>query len=74
MNDDRRSALLVRVWLEDGPETFRARLAVLRESGQGEPAQTLTVTLASTPSDVVTAVSEWLDRFVRDPGDTEGDR
>lgn len=71
MDGDRRGALLVRVWLEDGPETFRARLAVLEGAGQEEAQQVLTVTLAASPRDVVAAVSEWLDNFMRDHSDTE---
>jgi hypothetical protein len=67
---DRRSALLVRVWLEDGPETFRARLTALDDDGEDAP-HALTVAVASSPGEVVTAVGEWLDGFMRNHGDTE---
>jgi hypothetical protein len=65
--------LLVRVWLEDGPETFRARVTALEESDREDPPQALRMSLASSPGDVITAVSEWLDVFIRDHSDTEGD-
>jgi hypothetical protein len=64
-------ALLVRVWLEDGPETFRARLTTLEESGAETAPHSLTVTVASSPGDVVAAVGVWLDGFMRNHGDTE---
>ncbi|MGY1636879.1 hypothetical protein ACI78V_09520 [Geodermatophilus sp. SYSU D00742] len=61
MTDDRSAALLVRVWLEDG-DRFRARLtAVGPDAAETEQ----TVGLASSPSDVVDAVSHWLDQFLR---------
>ena len=74
MSGDRQSALLLRVWLEDGPETFRARLTALEDESDRESASSaLTVTVAASPGDVVTAVGEWLDGFMRNHRDTEGE-
>lgn len=64
MIDDRSAALLVRVWLEDGTDAFRARVTSLDPSQGNEPGRELTVAVASTPSDVVLAVSEWLGEFL----------
>jgi hypothetical protein len=61
---DRSAALLVRVWLEDGPGQFRARLTTTETSaGVGAP-DTVTVAVASTPDAVVDAVRAWLDAFL----------
>ncbi len=64
VSDDRSAVLLLRVWLEDGGEQFRARLSSLaraRDEGQEEE---LTVAVASSPSDVLTALGDWLDEFL----------
>jgi len=53
----RSAALVVRVWLEDGPDGFRARLT----TGDGNA---VTVAVAATPEAVVDAVRAWLDDFV----------
>ena len=62
LTEDLSFALLIRVWFEDGPEGFRARLTALRSrSEHGEPSQGMTVTVTTSPSQVATAVSDWLD-------------
>ena len=68
--DDRSAALLVRVWLEGGTE-FRARVTAVGRDGPHEPGEDVTVALASSPGDVVDAVRDWIDDFVRHP--SEGD-
>jgi hypothetical protein len=62
LTDDGSAALLVRVWLEDGIETFRARVTAVGRCGSDDR----TIALATSPSDLVAAVSEWLDQFLRD--------
>jgi hypothetical protein len=65
VRDDRSAALLVRVWLEDGTGEFRARLSAVAGNGPDEPGEDRTVALASSPRDVLDAVSHWLDGFTR---------
>jgi hypothetical protein len=65
VSDDRSAALLVRVWLEDGGEQFRARLSALARTRDGGQEEELTVAVASSPGDVLSAVSDWLDEFLR---------
>ena len=62
MTDDRSAALLVRVWLEDGTDQFRARVTAV---GSDASEEDRTVALASSPGEVADAVGDWLDRFVR---------
>jgi alkanesulfonate monooxygenase SsuD/methylene tetrahydromethanopterin reductase-like flavin-dependent oxidoreductase (luciferase family) len=59
--DDRSAALLLRVWMEEGSDQFRARLMAVGTDGQ---AGDRTVSLASTPDDVIDAVRRWLDDFI----------
>ena len=68
MTDDRSAALLVRVWLEDGTDDFRARVTAV---GGGPSEEDLTVAVASSPGDVLSAVSDWLHRFTRDARDPD---
>jgi hypothetical protein len=66
---DQSFALLIRVWFEDGAENFRARVATLGgRSEQDEPRTDSTVAVASSPREVVSAVSGWLDAVVRHGG------
>jgi len=61
LTEDPSAALLVRVWREDGAESFRARLTAVGLHGSEER----TVALAASTSDVIRAVSQWLDDFLR---------
>lgn len=61
MTEDRSAALLVRVWLEDGTEHFRARVTAVGVHGSEDR----TVALAASTSDLIAAVSKWLDDFLR---------
>lgn len=65
MREGPTAALLVRVWLEDGPATFRARLTSLSGPGGDGPPEEVTVTASASPSEVVEAVSAWLAEFLR---------
>jgi hypothetical protein len=56
----RSAALVVRVWLEGGPDGFRARLT----TGDAGAADAITVAVAATPEAVLDAVRAWLDDFV----------
>jgi hypothetical protein len=62
LTEDRSAALLVRVWLEDGIETFRARVTAVGTCGSDDR----TIALAASSSDLIAAVSEWLEEFLRD--------
>lgn len=66
--DDRSAALIVRVWLEDGMEQFRARVIAV---GPDTPDENRTVATTSSPSEVLDAVSHWLEEFARDEADTD---
>ena len=61
MTEDRSAALLVRVWLEDGTEHFRARVTAVGVHGFEDR----TVALAASTGDLIQAVSKWLDHFLR---------
>ena len=70
LNDDRSATLVVRVWLEGGPDNFRARLTTV-DTSVGHEGGELTVG-ASSPGEVVDAVHAWLDDFlgrVQQPSD-----
>lgn len=61
----RSAALVIRVWLEGGPEGFRARLTTGDTAAEGaEAAEVADVAVAASPEAVVTAVRAWLDDFV----------
>jgi hypothetical protein len=61
VTEDPSAALLVRIWLEDGAESFRARVTAVGLHGSEDR----TVALAASASDVIDAVSQWLDDFLR---------
>ena len=67
MNPERSAALLVRVWLEDDSSAFRARMTGIGRPDGDEPVKDLTVAVAASPDDVLTAVTAWLDRFLSGP-------
>lgn len=58
------AALVVRVWLEGGPDGFRARLTTRDPAAGTEVDDVITVAVAATPEAVVDAVRAWLDDFV----------
>ena len=61
VTDDRSAALLVRVWLEGETEQFRARvMAVGLETTESDR----TVAVASSLSELIDAVSHWLEDFL----------
>jgi hypothetical protein len=60
----RSAALVVRVWLEGGPEGFRARLTSGNPGAGTDTADAITVAVAATPAAVLDAVRAWLDDFV----------
>jgi len=61
---ERSAALVVRVWLEGGPDGFRARLTTGDLQAGLEAGEAVTVAVAATPEAVVDAVRAWLDDFV----------
>jgi hypothetical protein len=66
VDGDRSAALLVRVWLEDGVESFRGRLTSMDTSPGPGGAGEATVALTASPRDVLDAVRAWLEDFLRD--------
>ena len=74
MTGEASAALLVRVWVEAGPEAFRARLTRFGGLTGDRALEDLTVTVASSRDGVLTVLTEWLDEFVRLHGDTPEDQ
>jgi hypothetical protein len=75
VDGDRSAVLIVRVWLEDGTESFRGRLTSMDTAAGQRAAEEATVAVASSSRDVVDAVRAWLDDFLGDaanPIDTDG--
>jgi hypothetical protein len=67
MDADSSAVLVVRVWLEGGTDQFRARLITAGTTPGSGVGEEVTVTVASLPGDVVSAVRAWLDEFLK-PG------
>src|SRR5688500_16149492 len=67
VEQDRSASLLLRVWLESGTDDFRARLTTLDTSPGAAVGAELTVSVASSPDEVITVVRTWLAAFL-DPG------
>jgi hypothetical protein len=65
LREDKNAVLLVRVWLEDDEDTFRARLTSMGRAPHGE-LKDMTVAVAASPRDVVDAVVVWLEQFIHD--------
>ncbi len=65
MVDDINAALVIRVWSESGGEQFRARLTSTDTSPGATAGGERTVALAASRGDVIDAVGEWLDEFLR---------
>jgi hypothetical protein len=59
--DDRSAALLLRVWIEEGSDQFRARVMAIGSGGGTDH----TVALASSPDQVLEAVGQWLDEYLQ---------
>jgi hypothetical protein len=72
LDQDRSASLLLRVWLEHGTE-FRARLTSVETSPGDEAGGEVTVSLASSPSEVIEAMESWLMAFLGG-GASTGDR
>lgn len=64
MDDDRSAALVIGVWLEGGTDQFRGRLTAV-DTGAGN-AEEFTVTVAASSRELTDALSQWLQRFLRD--------
>lgn len=64
MNENSSGALLLRVWLEDGTDEFRARLTRLRTRAGQTMGEGVTVAVASSPDAVCLSVRAWLDEFL----------
>src|SRR3954447_3521066 len=63
LDQDRSASLLVRVWLDSDTDEFRARLTSV-DTSPGQEGAEATVGVASSPSDVITAVRTWLATFL----------
>ncbi len=64
MDGDPSAVLVVRVWLEGDSSQFRARLMTAGTTPGSGVGEEVTVTVASSPGDVVRAVRAWLDEFL----------
>ena len=64
MDGDPSAVLVVRVWLEGDTDQFRARLMTVGTTPGSEIGEEVTVTVASSPGDVVSAVRAWLNEFL----------
>lgn len=60
---DQSDVLVIRVWVEDGMDSFRSRLTAVRPAGADDGTNERTYAVASAPSDVLDAVREWLGSF-----------
>lgn len=67
VTDDRTAAMLVRVWLEDDGQVFRARLLAVGGEGADDRGDgpERTIATVSSPGDLLAAVGDWLDDFTR---------
>ncbi len=65
MVNDWNAALLIRVWLEQA-DVFRARLTAVGGLPGDSSVDDVTVVVASSPSDVVHALSAWLEEFLHE--------
>ena len=63
VDDDRSSVLVIRVWLEDGADGFRARLMTVGPRRGRDFRDDVTVAVASSPTAVSEAVRAWLLSF-----------
>jgi hypothetical protein len=64
VDDDRSSVLLIRVWVEDGADGFRARLTTAGPRWGRDAGKDIAVAVASSPGGVTDAVRAWLLSFV----------
>ena len=64
MDDIRSAALVISVWIEDDQQ-FRGRLVARDTWPRAGPAEVEGVAAASSPGDVLYAVGEWLESFLR---------
>lgn len=64
VDGDRRAALLVSVWVEDGTDTFRCRLTAVDTSPGAGAGQETTLAVTASPSETIATISEWLDDFL----------
>jgi hypothetical protein len=66
--EDRSAVLILRVWVEDGMDSFRARLTTVDpDDDGGTEGQTFRV--VSSPGDALDAVREWFAAFERRTAD-----
>ena len=63
MDGDRSAALLLRVWTEDGSDTFRCRLVAVDTSPGRDAGRETTLAVTSSSGEVLATVREWLDGF-----------
>ena len=66
LDDNRSAALVIRVWLEGGTDQFRGRLTAVDTSSGSGSAEEFTVAVAASSRELTDALSQWLQRFLRD--------
>lgn len=64
VGNHRSAALLLRVWLEDGAETFRGRLTSIDTAPGRQGSEEANVAVVSSPGDAAEAVRAWLAEFL----------
>ena len=64
VDDDRSAALLIRVWVEGGRDTFRCRLTAIDTTPAPGAGEERTLTVTSSPGEVMATVRDWLDGFL----------
>ena len=73
MEEDRSATLLVRVWLEDGTDSFRGRLVTVDTSEAHDGDGELSFAVTSSAEATVEAVRSWLDAFLARASDPSSD-
>jgi hypothetical protein len=67
VSDSQSAALVLRVWAEDDPTSFRGRLTTTDTSPGADDLDDLTVAVASSPDELLEAIRAWIADFLDRP-------